>query len=97
MRKCKAMDRQMAPTSHGFDEGGIFKRDWFSDRLESIWKRNNSYLTGRSHHNQTQILMEEEHVAVGFGLLFLPVQGIAHLYGNQDGQSHGHWIRRLKN
>lgn len=38
MRKCKAMDRQIAPTSHGFDEGGIFKRDWFSDRLDSIWK-----------------------------------------------------------
>lgn len=38
MRKCKAMDRQMAPTSHGFDQGGIFKRDWFSDRLDGVWK-----------------------------------------------------------
>lgn len=28
---------------------------------------------------------------------YLPVQGIAHLYGNQDGESHGHRIRRLKN
>lgn len=28
---------------------------------------------------------------------FLPVQGIAHLYGNQDGQSHGHRVRGLKN
>lgn len=43
MRKCKAMDRQMAPTSHGFDQGGIFKRDWFSDRLGSIWNENSEY------------------------------------------------------
>lgn len=28
------MDRQMAPTSQGFDQGGIFSRDWFSDRLD---------------------------------------------------------------
>lgn len=34
MRKCRAMERQMAPTSQGFDQGGIFSRDWFSDRLE---------------------------------------------------------------
>lgn len=34
MRKCRAMDRQMAPTSQGFDQGGIFSRDWFSERLE---------------------------------------------------------------
>ncbi len=38
MRKCRAMDRQMAPTSQGFDQGGIFNRDWFSDRLESTGK-----------------------------------------------------------
>lgn len=34
MRKCRAMDRQMAPTSQGLDQGGIFSRDWFSDRLQ---------------------------------------------------------------
>lgn len=47
MRKCKAMDRQMAPTSHGFDQGGIFKRDWFSDRLGSSGKVINPYFTVR--------------------------------------------------
>lgn len=38
MRKCRAMERQMAPTSQGFDQGGIFSRDWFSDRLDSTGK-----------------------------------------------------------
>lgn len=32
------MERQMAPTSQGFDQGGIFSRDWFSDRLDSTGK-----------------------------------------------------------
>lgn len=30
------MDRQIAPTSHGLDQGGIFKRDWFSDKLKAV-------------------------------------------------------------
>lgn len=29
------MERQMAPTNQGLDQGGIFSRDWFSDRLGS--------------------------------------------------------------
>lgn len=33
MRKCRDMDRQMAPRSHTFSQGGILSRDWFSDRL----------------------------------------------------------------
>ncbi len=28
--------------------------------------------------------------------MFLPVQGVAHFYGNQDRQGHSHGIRRLK-
>lgn len=39
MRKCSAMERQMAPTSQGLDHGGIFSRDWFSDRLEGTKRR----------------------------------------------------------
>lgn len=37
------MDRQMAPTSQGFDQGGIFSRDWFSDRLDSTRKAGACY------------------------------------------------------
>ncbi len=33
---------------------------------------------------------------VGVFVLLLPVQGVAHLYGNQDRQGHSHGIRRLK-
>lgn len=58
MRKCRAMERQMAPTSHGFDQGGIFSRDWFSDRLEStgrgvILLHIPSALSHVLHHNHT--------------------------------------------
>lgn len=33
------MDRQMAPTSQGFDQGGIFSRDWFSERLDKAQEK----------------------------------------------------------
>lgn len=45
MRKCRAIDRQMAPTSQGLDQGGILSRDWFSDKLDSTKK------TAHSSHN----------------------------------------------
>lgn len=35
MRKCRDIDRQMAPSSHTFSQGGILSRDWFSDTLSS--------------------------------------------------------------
>lgn len=34
MRKWRDMERQMAPKSQMFSQGGIRSRDWFSDRLE---------------------------------------------------------------
>lgn len=34
MRKWRDMERQMAPSSQMFSQGGIRSRDWFSDRLE---------------------------------------------------------------
>ena len=33
MRKCRDMERQMAPSSQTFSQGGILNRDWFSDTL----------------------------------------------------------------
>lgn len=33
MRKWRDMERQMAPSSHTFSQGGIRSRDWFSDTL----------------------------------------------------------------
>lgn len=34
MRKWRDMERQMEPTSQMFTQGGIRRRDWFSDRLQ---------------------------------------------------------------
>lgn len=34
MRKWRDMERQMAPRSQMFSQGGIRSRDWFSDRLD---------------------------------------------------------------
>lgn len=83
MRKWRAMERQMAPTSQGLDQGGIFSRDWFSDRLGST-------VRDFTHQHLHVVLLY-----FVFALL-LPVQGVAHLYGNQDRQSHSHGVRRLK-
>lgn len=33
MRKWRDMERPMEPTSQMFTQGGIRRRDWFSDRL----------------------------------------------------------------
>lgn len=33
MRKCRAMDMATAASSHGFSQGGIRSRDWFSETL----------------------------------------------------------------
>jgi hypothetical protein len=33
MRKWRDIERQMAPSSQMFSQGGIRSRDWFSDRL----------------------------------------------------------------
>ncbi len=33
MRKWRDIERQMAPRSQTFSQGGIRSRDWFSDRL----------------------------------------------------------------
>jgi len=35
MRKCRDIDRAMAPISHPLHHGGILNRDWFSDRLNN--------------------------------------------------------------
>lgn len=75
------MDRQMAPTSQGFDQGGIFSRDWFSDRLDR-----------RSYYFDIYTVCSVEAVLAHA----LPVQGVAHLYGNQNRQGHRHGIRRLE-
>lgn len=34
MRKWRDMERQMAPSSQTFSQGGIRSSDWFSDRLK---------------------------------------------------------------
>ena len=39
MRKCRDMERQMAPSSHTFSQGGMRSRDWFSDRLTEKQKK----------------------------------------------------------
>lgn len=47
------MDRQMAPTSQGLDQGGILSRDWFSDRLDRTGKDVNlnvHTVCSRRHH-----------------------------------------------
>lgn len=36
MRKWRDMDRQMAPSSQTFSQGGILSKDWFSDRLNML-------------------------------------------------------------
>jgi hypothetical protein len=33
------MERQMAPSSHTFSQGGMRIRDWFSDTLEAEQQR----------------------------------------------------------
>jgi len=38
MRKWSDMERQMAPSSQMFSHGGIRRRDWFSDRLNTKCK-----------------------------------------------------------
>lgn len=73
------MDRQMAPTSQGLDHGGIINSDWFSDRLKNI-------TPSEATPDALLLLLVLLHVS-------LPVQGVTHLYCNQDGQSHRHGIR----
>jgi hypothetical protein len=36
MMKCKVIDKVMADINHKFVHGGIFRRDWFSDKLKQI-------------------------------------------------------------
>lgn len=75
----------MAPTSQGLDHGGIFSRDWFSDRLGGRGGDEARYRTG----------LPEADIR-GPACLLSPVEGVAHLNGDQDGERHGHGIRRLK-
>lgn len=85
MRKCSAIERQMAPTSQGLDHGGIFSRDWFSDRLGGRGGDEVQYRTG----------LQEADIRRSACSLS-PVESVAHLNGDQDGERHGHGIRRLK-
>lgn len=39
MRKWRDMERQMEPSSQMFTQGGIRRRDWFSDRLQRAGQR----------------------------------------------------------
>jgi hypothetical protein len=38
IKKWRAIDRQMAPTSQMFHHGGITTNDWFSDKLSTNHK-----------------------------------------------------------
>lgn len=72
----------MAPRSHTFSQGGIRSSDWFSDRLETdMWS-----------HTHTHTL----HTCRGQPCIRLPVQSVAHLYGDEHGQRHGHRVGRLE-
>lgn len=82
MRKWRDMERQMAPRSQTFSQGGIRSSDWFSDRLETDSD------AVRSHTSPPQVQMQP--------FIRLPVQSVAHLYGDKHRQRHGHRVWRLE-
>lgn len=91
MRKWRDMERQMAPSSQTFSQGGIRSSDWFSDRLKG--KKTVMLWLHRSPPHPTRSPTPTPPHA---GCRLLPVQSVAHLNGDEHGQRHGHRVRRLE-
>lgn len=85
--KCRDMERVMAASSQKLLHGGMRTRDWFSDKLQE--EKSLQELNGVFSKTQSM------HLGV-FPRKALPVEGIAHLNGDQHRQGHGHGRRSLK-
>lgn len=95
MRKWRDMERQMEPSSQMFTQGGIRRRDWFSDRLRVAGQAE-----ARVGDTRRKVVRRERRSGgprwLGEGGQAPPVESITHLDGNQHGQGHGHRLGSLK-
>lgn len=74
----------MAPSSQTFSQGGIRSRDWFSDRLDR---------GGDTDGESTPLHRSPFTPSLTDRATTLPVEGVAHLNGDQHRQRHGHGVR----
>lgn len=67
MRKWRDMERQMAPRSQTFSQGGIRSSDWFSDRLETdMWShtRTHTHFTRAESSRASVYLFRALHISM---------------------------------
>lgn len=65
MRKWRDMERQMAPRSQTFSQGGIRSSDWFSDRLgKDTWSHTHTHFTRAESSRASVYLFRALHISM---------------------------------
>ena len=88
MKKCWAMERAMAASNHKLVSGPITSRDWFSLKLG----RGGGERVREGRGGGGRGTEMDDGVREREGGRERPVEGIQHLYGDEDRESHGHRV-----